>query len=75
MNNRLQWLFRKKHMRELPEYNDSAEKSSVIHLITVNNTIDVNQHLDNLFSNPTPNLAFRGVNNASFKLFSTIQRK
>lgn len=62
-------------MRELPEYKDSAEKSSVIHVITVNDPNDVNQHLDNLFNNPPKNIAFRGVNNASFKLFSTIQRR
>ena len=75
MNSRLQWLFKKKHIRELPEYKNSADKSSVIHLKTVNDISDVNQHLDNLFNNPPQNLAFRGVNNASFKLFSTIQRR
>jgi hypothetical protein len=75
MNSRLQWLFKKKHIRVLPEYKNSADKSSVIHLKTVNDISDVNQHLDNLFNNPPQNLAFRGVNNASFKLFSTIQRR
>lgn len=75
MNSRFQWLFKKKHIRELPNYEDSAEKSGIIHLITVNDISDVNQHLDNLFKNPPQNLAFRGVNNASFKLFSTIQRR
>ena len=75
MNKRFQWLFRKKHMRELPEYKDSAGKAQILNLITVNNINDVNQHLDNLFHNPPQNLAFRGVNNASFKIFSTIQRR
>lgn len=75
MNNRLEWLFRNKHMRELPEYKDSAEKSKILNLITVNDTNDINHHLDNLFNNPPQNLAYRGVNNASFKLFSTIQRR
>lgn len=75
MNKRLQWVFRKRHMRELPKYQDSAGKSQILNLITVNDINDVYQHLDNLFKNPSQNLAFRGVNNASFKLFSTIQRR
>lgn len=62
-------------MRELPEYKDSAGKSQILNLITVNDTNDVYQHLDKFFKNPPQKLAFRGVNNASFKLFSTIQRR
>lgn len=62
-------------MRELPEYKDSARKSQILKLTTINNMNDVIQHFDNLFNKIPTNLAFRGVNNASFKLFSTVQRR
>lgn len=72
---RLKWFSQQKHMRELPIYTDVSRKSQSFKLITVNNEIDVLKHLDVLFTNPSTHLAFRGVNNASFKLFSTIQRR
>ena len=62
-------------MRELPEYSDSAEKSQYLNLVTINDEADIQKHLSPLFTSPPPNFAFRGVNDESFKLFSTIQRR
>ena len=75
IKNRLKWIFQKKHMKELPVFYDSTDKSQYFNLVTINNMDDVQKHLNPIFTNPPTNYAFRGVNDASFRIFSTVQRR
>lgn len=64
-------------MGELYAFKDFAEKNFYFDRVTVNTDADIMQHLDPLFSNNvlSQKFVYRGVNNASFRMYSSLQRQ
>lgn len=75
INNRVNWFIKNQHMKELPVFENRDQKSSYFNLVTINNIEDVVKYLDPIFNEESSRWAFRGVNNASYRMFSSIQRR
>ncbi len=62
-------------VNELPQFTDEVEKAQYFDLIRITSMTEVKQHLQPLLMGSSGTLVFRGVNNASFRMFSTVQRQ
>lgn len=62
-------------VRELPQFKDSTEKARWFDLSIINDEADVQSYVVPLLNGTGGNMIFRGVKNASFRLFTTVQRQ
>ncbi len=69
-------LFPKRYrVKELPQFKDINDKSQWFDLIVINDKDGVLREIVPLLEGIGGNMIYRGVNNASFRLFSTVQRQ
>lgn len=69
-------LFTKKYkVKNLPQFADKVDKAQYFDLVEVNTDAEVRQHIDPLLTGNAGTFVFRGINNASFRMFSTVQRQ
>lgn len=65
----------KYHVKELPQYKDFDDKKKYYNCINIDSIADFRKELGQFFHNPKHVLVFRGINNASFRPYSTVQRQ
>ena len=69
-------MFPKRYrVKELPQFKDINDKSQWFDLIVINDKEGVLREIVPLLEGIGDNMIYRGVNNASFRLFSTVQRQ
>ena len=69
-------MFPKRYrVKELPQFKDINDKSQWFDLIVINDKEGVLREIVPLLEGTGGNMIYRGVNNASFRLFSTVQRQ
>lgn len=70
------WLCPSKYrVKELPQFVDKAEKARYFDLKEITSAMEVKQYIEPLLMGSNGSLVFRGINNASFRMFTTVQRQ
>lgn len=63
------------HVKELPQFKDITDKRRWFDLTVIKEEADILRYIVPLLNGTGGNMIFRGVNNASYKLFTTVQRQ
>lgn len=62
-------------VKELPQFKDVTDKKRWFDLIVINDEESIQRDIVPLLNEAGGNMIYRGVNNASFRLFSRVQRQ